>query len=34
MLMIYGASNVALFKERDIFVDKLLKGAKPADPSS
>jgi ABC-type uncharacterized transport system substrate-binding protein len=31
MLMIYGASNVALFKRAGYFVDKLLKGAKPAD---
>jgi putative tryptophan/tyrosine transport system substrate-binding protein len=31
MMMVYGASNVALFKRAAYFVDKLLKGAKPAD---
>ena len=31
MLMIYGASNVALFKRAGYFVDKMLKGATPVD---
>jgi putative ABC transport system substrate-binding protein len=31
MLMIYGASNVALFQRAAYFVDRLLKGDKPAD---
>jgi putative tryptophan/tyrosine transport system substrate-binding protein len=31
MMMVYGASNVALFMRAGYFVDKLLKGAKPAD---
>jgi ABC-type uncharacterized transport system substrate-binding protein len=31
MLMTYGASNVALFKRAAYFVDRILKGTKPAD---
>ena len=30
-LITYGPSNVALFRRRAHFVDKILKGAKPAD---
>ena len=31
MLLTYGASNVALFQRAAYFVDKILKGAKPAE---
>jgi len=31
MLMTYGPSNVALFSRAAYFVDKILKGAKPAE---
>jgi len=31
MLLTYGASNVALFQRAAYFVDKFLKGARPAD---
>jgi putative ABC transport system substrate-binding protein len=31
MLMTYGPNNVALFNRAAYFVDKILKGVKPAD---
>ena len=31
MLMVYGASNVALFKRAAYYVDRILKGSKVAD---